>query len=841
MELPDLSTFLADSFMEFVMFSLAALIYMLFKGPWATTEIRTTAHRVFKTPARSRGLSALPAEVQADAPASRQRQNSSSSGPEEATLSMLEALPGRGVIELEAAKQLLVAICRCSTIDDEVICKLAELSGRIDPRALEAAASEVSSKLPSFDACRQLYNVAGLAGIAKTERALQLLARGHAQNKTALKAFVQDIVGADSGIQLTRSLAECLSAICSGAEEHELAQLILERVATKATHSCNVLSRQAKAISTCGRELNLHGAVAVFNKLREEGTAPTNLVYNCLLDACVVCSALPNALEYFAEMKATGRVDAVSYNTLMKGYLAKNDAQAVVRLFAEMDVSGVRGVAPNKVTYHSVLAALGQCQDRSAIWRIIAEMQACGVQPDKITCSILLKLVGGPCQVDDLQKVIGLVDACEKPIDEVLFSALVEACIRTGTHSLLREKMDTFTEENGVAKLSAPVYGSMIKAFGQVHDVDQMWKLWGEMEARKVSLTAVTLGCMIEALVQNGKCADAWDLVESLWEDSEKRTLINTVTYSTLMKGFAMAKQPDHVQRLYKTMRDRNLPVNAVAYNTVLNALVRCDMIHKVPEIIAHMTSADPPVQPDIITFSTIVKGYCNSGQLDKSLALVEAMRQSFGLRPDEVMYNSLLDGCAKEQRLEDALKLLDEMRTARVAPSNYTLSIATKILGRSKRLDQAFALVDSVCEEYRFRPNPPTYTCLMQACFNNRQLQRGLALHDKMLQSSDCSPDEKTYCVMVRGCLQAGNVKLAAEVVRCAYHLPGHSMMQTSGKPAGIPEDLLHEVMSRLGTSEVSKALAADLIGTAVQTKPKEDWKTLNGNRNRQQKGGRF
>jgi len=342
MELPDIGTLLADSLMEFIMFSLAALIYMLFKGPWATAELRTTANRVFKTPVRVRPAEApaAPAEV-IDGPSAHLRRSRQSehqtAGSDADILDMIAALPDHGLIDHEVAKQLLVALCRrSSALGEEVICRLSDLSGRFEPRALEAATSEVSSKFPSVGACRKLYNVAGLANIPKTERALQLLARGHAQNRPALKSFVEDIIRKDSGVHVTRSLAECLAAICSGAEEHELSQVILERVNAKSSGGFNMLSRQAKAISSFGREGNLQAAIAVFQNLRKDGLTPTVLVYNCLLDACVLCSEMTVAVKHFTEMKASGRVDAVSYNTLMKGYLAKNNLEAVRRLFAEM-------------------------------------------------------------------------------------------------------------------------------------------------------------------------------------------------------------------------------------------------------------------------------------------------------------------------------------------------------------------------------------------------------------------------------------------------------------------------------------------------------------------------
>ncbi|CAE6930894.1 unnamed protein product, partial [Symbiodinium sp. CCMP2456] len=109
-----------------------------------------------------------------------------------------------------------------------------------------------------------------------------------------------------------------------------------------------------------------------------------------------------------------------------------------------------------------------------------------------------------------------------------------------------------------------------------------------------------------------------------------------------------------------------------------------CGMMHEVPQLLEDMRDSNPPVQPDIVTYSTIVKGYCMAGEVDKAFALLREMRKCNAVTPDEVLYNSLLDGCAKQSRVDEALTLLEEMKTQGVVPSNYTLSILCKLLGRA-------------------------------------------------------------------------------------------------------------------------------------------------------------
>merc|ERR1719405_472481 len=123
--------------------------------------------------------------------------------------------------------------------------------------------------------------------------------------------------------------------------------------------------------------------------------------------------------------------------------------------------------------------------------------------------------------------------------------------------------------------------------------------------------------------------------------------------------------------------------------------------------------------------------------------------------KPDEITYNSFLDGCAKQHRVDDALAALDEMQAAGVRPSNYTLSILVKLLGRVRRLNQAFSLVEELGARHHFKPNVQVYTCLMQACIQNRKLDRAIALHDAMVLEGRVTPDAKLYTGLVRGCLQ--------------------------------------------------------------------------------------
>jgi len=349
----------------------------------------------------------------------------------------------------------------------------------------------------------------------------------------------------------------------------------------------------------------------------------------------------------------------------------------------------------------------------------------------------------------------------------------------------------------------------MIKAYGHARDVKRVWHLWDQMLFHQVTPTAVTLGCMVEALVANGRTGEAWQLAQKMWNDESTRSLVNTVIYSSILKGFAQTKETEKVMALYEEMKDHGVQANTITYNTILNAFAQGGAMHRVPAFLEDMKAATPPVEPDIVTYSTIVKGFCNAGNLDRALKVLEDMKSCGKYTPDEVMYNSLLGGCAKEHRPDEALQLLTDMRKYNVAPSNYTLSMLVKLMGRCRRINQAFTMLEDISKEYGLKINIQVYTCLIQGCFNAGQPGKALALHEKILKEG-LTPDSMTYTVLVRGCVQGGLLDKAVELVRIAYGR-GPSPIKEANPP-GLNVGCFDELVAALGTSDEAKELLKDL-----------------------------
>merc|ERR1719401_70013 len=563
-------------------------------------------------------------------------------------------------------------------------------------------------------------------------------------------------------------------------------------------------------IKAYSRERNLTAAKNVFDKLKASGAQLLPQIYNSLLDAYVHCGDLEGALRLFEEMKAANIVDVVGYNTVLKAHLCRGNSEEARILVEEM---AARGLQASKVTYNELLHSRVMAKDRKGTWDLIDEMHAAGVRANSVTCSILLKSLGQQTSGNDVKRIMDLIDEVEEPIDEVLFSSVIEGCIRIKQLDLLSDLMRRYRQKGAFVNLTAPTYGSMIKAYGQAGNVVRVHELWDEMEERGVKPTSITLGCMTEALVTNHQFEEAWQLLHSQLESEERRSCINTVIYSTVLKGFATTKRIDRVFTVYNEMRGKDIPCNTITYNTMLDACAKCCAMNRAPGLLEDMRQSS--VEPDIITYSTIIKGYCVEGDVKRAFEILEEMKKDDKFVPDEIMYNSILDGCAKRHCVDEALKTLDEMKSAGIGPSNYTLSILVKILGHARRLGQAFRMVDDLSKQNGLRPNVQVYTCLVQACVLNKKLERAMSLHDTMVADAACKVDEKFYAVLIRGCVQMHQPLKAVDVVRAAYQLPGTNLAQPTkvGRPVGVDSKALDELAAKLRAAGAEEQEALDSL----------------------------
>merc|ERR1719324_2133272 len=217
-----------------------------------------------------------------------------------------------------------------------------------------------------------------------------------------------------------------------------------------------------------------------------------------------------------------------------------------------------------------------------------------------------------------------------------------------------------------------------------------------------------------------------------------------------------------------------------------------------------------------------MIKGHCQTGDINLAFSILSHVRKQTSLQPDEIMYNSLLDGCAQHSLYTEGMQVFDEMVQDGVRPSNFTLSILVKLMNRTRKVDQAFSIVQEMSQKYGIKPNVHVYTNLIQACVSNRRHDRALSVLQTMVKER-VQPDQKAYGVLIRASVFQNQMEQAAALLRTALGLPGALEVLTDSRFAACPNidsKFVNDTLSSLAERGSSQSLVAPFLADLKKSK---------------------
>lgn len=368
------------------------------------------------------------------------------------------------------------------------------------------------------------------------------------------------------------------------------------------------------------------------------------------------------------------------------------------------DVDGVRGAptparnASSRQARHSGSRqpgcdALQDVLRRGGIdkaWDALEEMLWQGAPVDTRTVSKMLSVTlgkGGKFNTPQARRGVAQVERLmqdpSQDVDEVLFNGLLDACCRLQDWNRLEatvHKMQTFK-----VGPSTVTHGILLKAYGQMGNLQKVVATWKDMVQQRVECSDVTAGCMIDACVKCGDVEKAAEVFEGLRQQGKHR---NKIYYTQLIKGYGRQKELSKAFQLFREMPREGVPCNTITYNSMIHACIQCGRVPDAERLFDEMLAAGGSRQPDLITFSTVLKGHCQRGDLDKALNVAETIRAR-GICWDELVYNTLMDGCVKAKDASLGVGLWQEMISQGVVPSTITHNILVRLCRSQGHADE--------------------------------------------------------------------------------------------------------------------------------------------------------
>ena len=467
-----------------------------------------------------------------------------------------------------------------------------------------------------------------------------------------------------------------------------------------------------------------------------------NRVLKCLVMSCLAGkTSEAEVLALSSSMRAASAADADTLNCVVAFLYdvhRPTDVENTMRLFEE---SGVQLEAD--VWNFAIVSAVNNGHLANA-WDAYARMTQKCFRPSSLAEKKLFDVVTASTPLELFSR---LASGFVSWSDPVMFSSLIEAAYAANDTRLLDRCIRYAREES--SRSSAPFFNAILKATVAVGDLDLAVGFWEEMLTKKFQLKQDTFDTLIGALLEVDRLDDAFSVFRN-----SRGVVPRQLHVISLIRWLVCAKNSDEAVRVYEEARDAGVPVPNVTFNTLINCCVNTGNVDKALAL-WRQVGADSSFHPDVITFSTVVKGYVQKKNVVAAIEVYVDMRGR-SQSGDVVIYNNLLEGITEVGDLQQVDLLLDLMDRESVIPSLVTMTLLIKFFGRRYDADTTIYIWDRYPTLFNFDVDIFSYTAIISALLWCCEAETAMDLFEEMLAKGLWPTSNRFFGTLVNGFIKS-------------------------------------------------------------------------------------
>jgi pentatricopeptide repeat protein len=260
-------------------------------------------------------------------------------------------------------------------------------------------------------------------------------------------------------------------------------------------------------------------------------------------------------------------------------------------------------------------------------------------------------------------------------------------------------------------------------------------------------------------------------------------------TYMKLLVLLGKSGQPHRAHQLFDRMVEEGCEPTSELYTALLGAYCRKNQIDEAFSTLNQM-KALPCCQPDVFTYSTLIKACVDASQFELVESLYEEMAERL-ISPNTVTQNIVLNGYGKAGKFDQMEKVLSGMLESRTCkPDVWTMNTILSVFGNKGQID----MMERWYEKFRnfgIDPETRTFNILIGAYGKKRMYDKMSSVMEYMrklqfpwttstynnvieafaevgdaknmeytfnqMRAEEMRADTKTFCCLINGYANAG------------------------------------------------------------------------------------
>ncbi|KAJ8775392.1 hypothetical protein K2173_023157 [Erythroxylum novogranatense] len=415
------------------------------------------------------------------------------------------------------------------------------------------------------------------------------------------------------------------------------------------------------------------------------------------------------------------------WNESIKKRIHVGDPEGAILTYLNMQLLGI--VADN-YTYPLLLKAAGTCSTSCVGFALHAHTLKTGFAAHAFVQTALMNMYGTFNRVADACKVF---DTMPKK-DVVAWNSMLDAFASNG---MMEEALNLF---NSMPLKDFTSFNIMISGYSSKGKIVSARGVFDEMTLRD----SVSWNSIITAYARVG-------VMETAGKFFREMPIKNVITWNAMITGCLQTQLYEEAIDLFGQMIAQGCASDFVTVTGVLSASAHLGSLEKGKEVhiyaIDNGLASSPHVTTalidmyakcgsieqcllafyksqvkDIYCWNALISGLALNGHGYAALKLFSEMRLH-GVKPDDITFICLLSACCHSGLVEEGCQLFDCMKMEfGISPKLEHYGCMVDLLGRARRLDQAYQLVEAM----PFELGASILGALLSACVNNQDLRVG-------------------------------------------------------------------------------------------------------------------
>nr|AYM00834.1 pentatricopeptide repeat protein [Salvia miltiorrhiza] len=213
--------------------------------------------------------------------------------------------------------------------------------------------------------------------------------------------------------------------------------------------------------------------------------------------------------------------------------------------------------------------------------------------------------------------------------------------------------------------------------------------------------------------------------------------------------------------KLFEEMRQYGVAQNVKSLNALL---ISCIMAREYGEMKRIFTDfpAKYSLEPDLDTYNTVLKGFCESGSSNSAYSVLSEMERK-GIQPNATTFSVVVAGFYKEEKLGDVEKVAEVMKKFGVKHGLGVYNAKIQSLCKLKKSEEAKKLLDEILDK-KIKPNCMTYGHLIYGFCKEGKLEEAKGLFKEMVDRK-LKPGTESYFTLAHYLCKGKDFEAALDI----------------------------------------------------------------------------